>query len=147
MKKDNTMDIERERADLQQFVKGHQQRIDHLRARIDRSTRELRLHELIRDLAENSKIPEAMRSLTEMTGVESARSNDVRDFLAERGVSVPTEWDIRVRRAYDEFVVIATYPDEWFPADLSWSSKDGFQGRIVNYTWREAQATSSAEGA
>jgi hypothetical protein len=125
----------------------HQQRIDHLKAGIDRSTRELRLHELIRDLAENSKVPEAMRSLVEMRGVESARSNDVRDFLAERGVSVPTELDIRVLRVYDEFSVVATYRDDWFPADLSWSSKDGFHGRIVNYSWREEHATTAAEGA
>src|SRR4051812_12211870 len=115
------MDIEQERADLQQFVEGHQRRIDHLRARIDRSERELRLHELIKDLADNDKVPEAMRSLAETTGLESAKPNDVREFLAERGVSVPTELQIRVRRLYDELVVLVTYPDNWFPADLSWS--------------------------
>jgi hypothetical protein len=139
------MDIDQERTDLQHFVEGHQQRIHHLRARIDRSTRELRLHEMIKGLAENSQLPEAMRSLAEMTGVASATSSEVRDFLAERGVSVSTELDISVRSTGDDFSVLATYRDDWFPAELSWSTREGFQGRIVNNTWRELQATAQAE--
>jgi hypothetical protein len=126
------MDIDRERADLQHYVESHQQRVNYLRARIDRSTQELRLHEMIRVLAENSRLPEAVRSLAEMTGVESATSSDVRAFAAERGVSVPTELDIGVQGAGDDFSVLATYRDDWFLADLSWSSKEGFQGRILN---------------
>jgi hypothetical protein len=141
------MDIDRERADLQQYVEGHQQRIDHLRARIDRSTRELHLHEMIRALAENSQLPEAVRSLAEMTGVESAASRDVRNFLADRGVSVSTELDIRVQNVGDDFSILATYRDDWFPAVLSWSSREGFQGRIINNSWRKAQATTPAEDA
>jgi hypothetical protein len=139
------MDIDWERTDLRHYVEGHQQRIDHLRARIDRSTRELRLHEMIRDLADNSQLPDAMRSLTKMTGVESATSREVRDFLAEHGVSVPAELDIRVQCAEDDFSVLATYRDDWFPADLSWSSRESFQGRIINNSWRELQATTPAE--
>ena len=37
------MDIDAEQTDLCHYAQAHQQRIDHLRARIDRSARELRL--------------------------------------------------------------------------------------------------------
>ena len=139
------MEIDQERVDLQHYVEGHQQRIDHLRERIDRSTRELRLHEMIRSLAANSQLPEAMRSLAEMTAAESRASSEVRDFLAEQGVSIPAEFDIRVQGAGDDLWVLATYRDDWFPAELSWSSREGFQGRVVNNTWREMQPTTPAE--
>jgi hypothetical protein len=42
------MDTDTEQTDLRHYAEAHQQRIDHLRARIDRSTRELRVHEVIR---------------------------------------------------------------------------------------------------
>lgn len=48
------MNIDRERVVLQHCVDGHQQRVDYLRAGIERLTRELRLHETIRGLAANS---------------------------------------------------------------------------------------------
>ena len=90
------MDIDTEQTDLSQYAEAHQQRIDHLRARIDRSTRELRVHEVIRDLADNSALPNALRRLAKMAGAEWATSRDVRVFLAEYGVSVPAECDIQV---------------------------------------------------
>lgn len=133
------MEIERELVDLQQYVEEHQQRIDHLRARIERSTRELRLHQMIRGLAENSQLPEAMRSLADMTGVESATSSEVREFLAKRSVIVPPELDIRVQGMGDDFSVVATNRDAWFPAELSWSLREGFNGRIIDYSRRVVQ--------
>jgi hypothetical protein len=51
--------IDQERLDLEHYARGHELRIDYLRERIDRLTRELRLHEMIRGLAENSQLPEA----------------------------------------------------------------------------------------
>jgi hypothetical protein len=133
------MEIERELVDLQQHVEEHQQRIDHLRARIERSTRELRLHQMIRGLAENSQLPEAMRSLADMTGVESATSSEVREFLAKRSVIVPPELDVRVQGMGDNFSVVATNRDAWFSAELSWSSREGFNGRIIDYSRRVVQ--------
>jgi hypothetical protein len=141
------MDIEEERLDLKHYARGHELRIDDLRASLDRLTRELRLHEMIRGLAENSQLPEAMRNLAEMTGVESATSSEVRDFLAERGVSVPTELDIQVQGAGDDFSGLVTYRDDWFLLYLSWSSREGFQGQIVDISGREMQEATPAEDA
>jgi hypothetical protein len=118
---------------------AHQQRIDHLRARIDRSTRELRVHEMIKDLADNSQLPHALRGLAKMPGAEWATAREVRVFLTEYGVSVPAEWDIRVLCGTDDFTVVATNRDDWFPASLSWSSREGFNGRITNNSQRELQ--------
>jgi hypothetical protein len=141
------MDIDAEQADLCHYAQAHQQRIDHLRARIDRSARELRVHEMIRDLADNSQLPHAMRCLAKMPDAELATARDVRVFLAEYGVSVPAEWDIRVLCTADEFSVVATNRDDWFPASLSWSSSEGFNGRIMNNSWRELQAAAQAADA
>lgn len=138
------MDIDTEQADLRHYAEAHQQRIDHLRARIDRSTRELRVHEVISDLADNSVLPNALRSLAEMPGAELATSRDVRVFLAEYGVSVPAEWDIRVECTDGDFSVVATNRDDWFPASLWWSSREGFNGRITNNSWRELQLAAAA---
>src|SRR5262249_21376770 len=102
------MDIDAEQTDLRHYANAHQQRIDHLRARIYRSMRELRVHEMIRDLAGDSQLPYAMRSLAKMPGAELATARDVRVFLAEYGVSIPAEWDIRVRCTAGDFSVIAT---------------------------------------
>lgn len=133
------MDIDTEQTDLCHYARTHQQRIDHLRARIDRSARELRVHETIRDLADNSRLSYALRSLAKMPGAELATARDVRVFLAEYGVSIPAEWDIRVECAADDFSVVATNRDDWFPANLSWSSSEGFNGRITNNSRRVLQ--------
>jgi len=138
------MDIYAEQTDLCRYVEAHRQRIDHLRARIDRSTRELRVHEIIRDLAANSLLPNAMRGLAKMPDAELATSRDVRVFLAEWAVSVPADWDIKVQCTADDFSVVATNRDDWFPAHLSWSSSDGFNGRIVNNSWRMLQPDAPA---
>ena len=135
------MEIERDLIDLQQYVEEHQRRIEHLRARIERSTRELRIHQMIRGLAENSQLAEAMRSLADMTGVESATSSEVREFLAKRSVIVPPELDVRVQGTGDDFSVVATNRDAWFSAELSWSSREGFNGRIIDYSRRAARTT------
>jgi hypothetical protein len=139
------MDIDAEQADLCHYAQAHQQRIDHLRARIDRSARELRVHEMIRDLADNSQLPHAMRCLAKMPDAELATARDVRVFLAEYGVSVPAEWDIRVQCIAGDFSVVATNCDDWFPANLSWSSSEGFYGRITNNPWRVLQPAAPAE--
>jgi hypothetical protein len=34
--------------------------------------------------------------------------------------------------------------DDWFPASLSWSSSEGFNGRVTNNSWRELQPTAQA---
>jgi hypothetical protein len=141
------MDIDAEQTDLCHYAEAHRQRIDHLRARIDRSVRELRVHEMIRDLAGNSQLPHAMRSLAKMPAAELATARDVRVFLAEYGVSVPAEWDITVRCAAGDFSVVAINRDDWFPANLSWSSSEGFNGRITNNSWRGLQPAAAAEGA
>jgi hypothetical protein len=141
------MDTNAEQTDLCHYAEAHQQRIDHLRARIDRSARELRVHEMIRDLANNSQLPHALRSLAKMPGAELATARDVRVFLAEYGVSVSAEWDIRVQCAAGDFSVVATNRDDWFPANLSWSSREGFNGRITNNSWRELQAAAPAASA
>jgi len=141
------MDIDEERLDLKHYARGHELRIDDLRASIDRLTRELRLHEMIKGLAEDNRLPEAMRSLAEMTGVESATSSEVRDFLAEHGVNVPTELDIRVQGARDDFSGLATYRDNWFLVYLSWSSREGFKGHIVDNPGYEAREATPAEDA
>lgn len=133
------MDIYTEQADLCHYAEAHRQRIDHLQARIDRSTRELRVHEVIRDLADNTLLPNALRALAKLPGAEWATARDVRVFLAEYGVSVPAEWDIRVQCTIDDFSVIATNRDDWFLAHLSWSSSEGFNGRITNNSRRERQ--------
>jgi hypothetical protein len=138
------MDIDAEQTDLCHYAEAHQQRIDQLRARIDRSARELRVHEMIKDLAGNSQLPYAMRGLVKMPGAEWATARDVRVFLAEYGVSVPAEWDIRVLCGADDFTVVATNRDDWFPANLSWSSREGFNGRITNNSRRELQPTAPA---
>jgi hypothetical protein len=62
-------------------------------------------------------------------------------------VSVSAEWDIRVLCTADEFSVVATNRDDWFPASLSWSSSEGFNGRIMNNSWRELQAAAQAADA
>jgi hypothetical protein len=141
------MDTNAEQTDLCHYAEAHQLRIDHLRARIDRSARELRVHEMIRDLANNSQLPHALRSLAKMPGAELATERDVRVFLAEYGVSVPAEWDIKVQCAAGDFSVVATNRDDWFPANLSWSSREGFNGRITNNSWRELQAAAPAASA
>jgi hypothetical protein len=141
------MNIDTEQTGLRHYAQAHQQRIDHLRARIDRSARELRVHEMIRDLADNSQLPHALRSMAKMPGAELATARDVRVFLAEYGVSVPAEWDIRVQCAAGDFSVVATNRDDWFPANLSWSSREGFNGRITNNSWRELQAAAPAASA
>jgi hypothetical protein len=82
-----------------------------------------------------------------MPGAEWATSRDVRIFLAEYGVSVPAEWDIRVLCTADDFSVVATNRDDWFPATLSWSSSEGFNGRITNNSWRELQRTALSANA
>jgi hypothetical protein len=126
------MDINEERLELRRIVEDHQQRIEQLKKRIDRSMRELQLHEMISSLAASRELPEAVRSLAAVAGVESAASADIHNLLAERGVSIPTKLEIRALGTGDDFSVFATYPDDSFPAYLSWSSKEGFQGRIVN---------------
>jgi hypothetical protein len=141
------MDIYAEQSDLCRYAEAHQQRIDHLRARIDRSMRELWVHEVIRDLADNSALPNALRTLAEMPGAEWATSRDVRLFLAEYGVSIPAEWDIRVHCTVDDFAVVATNRDDWFPAILSWSSTEGFNGRVTNNSQRELRSAAPAEHA
>ena len=138
------MNIDAEQTDLCHYAQAHQQRIDHLRARIDRSARELRVHEMISDLADNSQLPHALRSLAKMPGAELATARDVRVFLVEYGVSVPAEWDIRVECAAGEFSVVAANRDDWFPANLSWSSREGFNGRITNNSRRVLQPTALA---
>jgi hypothetical protein len=35
----------------------------------------------------------------------------------------------------------------WFPASLSWSSSEGFNGRITNNSWRELQPAAQAADA
>ncbi len=141
------MDIDAEQTDLRHYAEAHQQRINHLRARIDRSTRELRIHETIRDLAGNSLLPKALRSLAKMPAAESASSLDVRVFLAEYRVSIPAEWDIRVLCTKGDFAVVATNRDDWFPASLSRSSSDGFNGRVMNNSWRALRPTALAVSA
>jgi hypothetical protein len=141
------MDTNAEQIDLCHYAEAHRQRIDHLRARIDRSARELRVHEMIRDLANNSQLPHALRSLAKMPGAELATARDVRVFLAEYGVSVPAEWDIRVQCAAGDFSVVATNRDDWFPANLSWSSLEGFNGRITNNSRRVLQPAALAADA
>ena len=138
------MDTNAEQTDLCHYAQAHQQRIDHLRTRIDRSARELRVHEMIKDLADNSRLPHALRSLAKMPGAELATARDVRVFLAEYGVSVPAEWDIRVECAAGDFSVVATNRDDWFPANLSWSSSEGFNGRITNNSRRVLQPAALA---
>lgn len=113
------MDIDAEQTDLRHYADAHQQRIDHLQARIYRS------------------IP----------GAELATARDVRVFLAEYGVGIPAEWDIRVRCTTGDFSVIATNDDDWFPANLSWSSRDGFSGRVTSNSWRALQQAVPAAGA
>lgn len=141
------MDTNAEQTDLCHYAQAHQQRIDHLRARIDRSARELRAHEMIRDLADNSQLPHALRSLAKMPGAELATARDVRVFLAEYGVSVPAEWDIRVECAAGDFSVVAANRDDWFPANLSWSSREGFNGRITDNSRRVLQPAALAADA
>jgi protein subunit release factor A len=142
------MDINEERLELRRIVDGHQQRIEQLRERIDRSMRELRLHEMISSLAGNKELPEAVRSLAAVEGVESAASTDIHNLLAERGLSIPTELEIRALGGGDKFSVFATYPDDSFPTYLSWSSEDGFQGQIVNnFSSPKFQGSTAAEGA
>ena len=141
------MNIDAEQTDLCHYAQAHQQRIDHLRARIDRSARELRVHEMIRDLADNSQLPHALRGLAKMPGAEQATARDVRVFLAEYGVRVPAEWDIRVECAAGDFSVVATNRDDWFPANLSWSSREGFNGRITNNSRRVLQPAALAADA
>lgn len=141
------MDTNAEQADLCHYAQAHQRRIDHLRARIDRSARELRVHEMIRDLADNSQLPHALRSLAKMPGAELATARDVRAFLAEYGVSVPAEWDLKVQCAAGDFSVVATNRDDWFRAKLSWSSSEGFNGRITNNSRRVLQPAALAADA
>jgi hypothetical protein len=138
------MDIDAEKTDLCHYAEALQQRIDHLRARIDRSMRELLVHEMIKDLADNSELPYAMRGLVKRPGAEWATARDVRVFLAEYGVRVPAEWDIRVLCGADDFTVVATNRDDWFPANMSWSSREGFNGRITNNWRRELQPAAPA---
>lgn len=138
------MDIDAEQNDLRDYAEAHQQRIDRLRARIDRSARELRVHETIRDLAGNGQLPYAMRGLAKMPAAELASTSVVRVFLAEYGVSVPAEWDVRVRRTARDFSVAITNHDDCFPANLWWNSIDGFNGFIVNNSWRELQPVTLA---
>lgn len=140
------MEIDAEQTDLCHYAQAHQQRIDHLRARIDRSARELRVHEMIRELVDNSQLPHALRSLAKMPGAELATARDVRVFLAEYGVSVSAEWDIKVECAAGDFSVVATNRD-WFPANLSWSSSEGFNGRITNNSRRVLQPAALAADA
>jgi hypothetical protein len=141
------MNIDAEQTDLCHYARAHQQRTDHLRTRIDRAARELRVHEMIRDLADNSQLPHALRSLAKMPGAELATARDVRVFLAEYGVSVPAEWDIRVECAAGDFSVVAANRDDWFPANLSWSSSEGFNGRITNNSRRVLEPAALAAGA
>ena len=138
------MDIDAEETDLRHYAEAHQQRIDHLRARIDRSARELRVHEMIRDLASSSQLPAAMRGLVDMPDAELATSRDVRVFLAEYGISLPAELDISVRCTAGDFSVVATNRDDWFPASLSWSSSEGFTGRVTSNSRRELQPAAAA---
>ncbi|HEX4396878.1 MAG TPA: hypothetical protein VH136_04535 [Trebonia sp.] len=138
------MDIDAEQTDLCHYAEAHQQRIDHLRARIDRSMRELRVHETIKGLAGNSQLPYAMRGLVKMPGAEWASARAVHVFLAEYGVNVPAEWDIRVLCSLDDFTVVATNRDDWFPANLSWSLREGFNGRVTNNSPRELQRAAAA---
>ena len=143
------MDTNAEQTDLCHYARAHQQRIDHLRARIDRSARELRVHEMIRDLADNSQLPHALRSLAKMPGAELATARDVRVFLAEvrRVERHRRKWDIRVECAAGDFSVVAANRDDWFPANLSWSSREGFNGRITNNSRRVLQPAALAADA
>jgi hypothetical protein len=134
------MDTERERQNLQRYARGHRQRIDHLRARIDRAQRELRIHEMISALADDSRLPELMRGLAETSEA------DLRSYLADHGVQLPAELDLKVENVDGDLTVLARYRDDWFPADLSWSAGEGFQGRIVNNWWRHAGTPVAAEG-
>ena len=141
------MDIDRERIDLQHHAAIHQQQVDQLKLKIDRSRRELRLHVLIRDLAANSLLPEAMRGLAEQASAEPTEPREMRDFLVERGVDVPEEFDVGTTGAGEEFTATATYRDDWFDAELSWSWQFGFQGRVTDNSRRDVQVTTAAEGA
>jgi hypothetical protein len=134
------MDIERERNDLQRYSRGHRQRINHLQARLHRTQRELRVHEMISDLAGDSRLPDLMRGLA-----ETSHANP-RSFLADHGLQLPEEVDLKVENVNGDLTVRATYRDDWFPADLSWSAGDGFQGRVVNNSWRHARTADAAEG-
>ncbi|WP_155127306.1 hypothetical protein [[Actinomadura] parvosata] len=133
------MNVDEERTDLQHYLDGHRQRIEHLQARIDRAVHELRLHEMIVKLIQNPRLPQAVRGLAEMSSTASRTSIDTRDFLARDGVSVPSDFDISMQGEGDDFSVVITRRDQWYPAELSWSPRDGFQGRILNNAWREAK--------
>jgi hypothetical protein len=87
---------------------------------------------MISNLAANREVPEAVRSLAAVAGVESTASADIHNLLAGRGVSIPTEFEIRALGTGDDFSVFATYADDSFSAYFSWNSKEGFEGRIVN---------------
>jgi hypothetical protein len=145
-RKGHAMDIDRERIDLQHQAANHQQRVNELELKIDRSSRELRLHVLIRDLAANSLLPEAMRGLAERASGESTEPGQMRDFLVRRGVDVPEEFDIGTEGAGEDFSAIATYRDDWFDAELSWSWQNGFQGRVTDNSRRDVQVTTATEG-
>jgi hypothetical protein len=129
------MDIERERAALQHLVESQQRRIDHLKDRIDRSTGELLLHKVVGALVENSHLPEAMHSLATVPDVDSKTPSDLRAYLAERGVIVPTEFDLTVQGTGENCTVVGTYRDEMFPARVSWNPQAGFSVRM----WNRAQ--------
>jgi hypothetical protein len=134
------MDIERERKDLQRYSRGHRQRVDQLRARLHRTQRELRVHEMVIALAADSRLPELMRGLAETSHA------DPRSHLAAHGVQLPEDLDLNVEIVDGDLTVRATYRDDWFPADLSWSAGDGFQGRITNNWWRQVRTTVVDEG-
>src|SRR5687768_5605877 len=108
------MDIEHERTNLQYLAESQLRRVDHLKDRINRSTRELHVHEVVRTLTENKHLSGAMRSLVSSLDVGSATSSDVRAFLAEHGVIIPTEFDMTAQGTEEDCTVVATYHDEAF---------------------------------
>jgi hypothetical protein len=89
------MEPDTERAGLSRALEAHTRRSNHLHEVIERATRELRVHELAHDLAANEDLQSAVRGVADMAGVEFLDEEDLRRSLAERGVSVPAQLQLR----------------------------------------------------
>jgi hypothetical protein len=140
------MDVENEQIELRQYMEDHGRRVEHLAAQIDRMTREVRLHEAIRSVAQSRGLSEVMRHVEETVDPRTTTPSELRRILLERGIAVPMGFDVSAERLDGRFLIRGTYSDDMFAANLYWSSEEGFRGQVVNFLWRREQSTSSGGG-
>lgn len=120
--------------DLQAQIQQHQAQVDRLSETIEALESERRLHRHLMALAANDAAVAALSELTDDSALAQLAARDVASYCAQQGIPLPANLELTLTDSEDGIQLRGSLRDGAFTADIFWSAKSGFNGRVFNQT-------------